>query len=77
MFFFYMNNEHNNIVYLHACYRVGGTLPGEHYETLELFVVYFVLKMFKNIDFYIKTRYTRGVSVFLPEQECNLVTVLV
>ena len=34
---------------------LGGMLPGaRHYETLELFVIYFVLKMFKNIDFYIK-----------------------
>ena len=32
----------------------------DHYETLVLFVIYFVLKMFKNIDFYIKTRCTRG-----------------
>ena len=38
-------------------------LPGGHYETIVLFVVYFVLKMFKNIDFYIKTRCTRGVRV--------------
>ena len=51
-------------------------LPGEHYETLVLFVVYFVLKMFKNIDLYIKTRYTQGVRVFFPEQEYNLITVL-
>ena len=28
--------------------------------------------MFKNIDFYIKTRCTRSVRVFLLEQECNL-----
>ena len=26
----------------------------DHYETLVLFGIYFVLKMFKNIDFYIK-----------------------
>ena len=26
----------------------------DHYETLVLFVIYFVLKMLKNIDFYIK-----------------------
>ena len=38
----------------------------DHYETLVLFVIYFVLKMFKNIDFYIKTRCTRDVRVFLP-----------
>ena len=49
----------------------------DHYETLVLFVIYFVLKMLKNIDFYIKTRCTRGVRVFFPEQECNQVTVLV
>ena len=42
----------------------------DHYETLVFFVIYFVLKMLKNIDFYIKTRCTRGVCVFLPEQEC-------
>ena len=52
-------------------------LPGEHYVTLVLFVVYFVLKMFKNIGFYIKTRCPQGVRVFFPGQECNLVTVLV
>ena len=36
--------------------------------------------MFKNIDFYIKTRCTSLVDknvYFFPEQECNLVTVLV
>ena len=52
-------------------------LPGEHYETLVVSVVYFVLKMFKYIDFYIKTRCTQGVRVFFPEQECILITVLV
>ena len=51
-------------MYLHACYRVGGMLPGKHYETVVLFVIYLVLKMFKNIDFYIKTGCTRGVRVF-------------
>ena len=51
-------------MYLLACYRVGGMLTGEHYETLVLFVVYFVLKMLKNIDFYIKTRCMQGVRVF-------------
>ena len=30
--------------------------------------------MFKNIDFYIKTRCMQGVRGFFPEQECNLVT---
>ena len=39
-----------------ASYGVGGLLPGEQYKTLALFYVYFVLKMFKNIDFCIKTR---------------------
>ena len=50
----------------------------DHYETLVLFVTYFVLKMFKSTDFYtcIKTRCTRGVRVFFPEQGCNLVAVL-
>ena len=49
-------------------------LPGEHYETL----VYLVLKMFKNIDFYIKARCTRGVRVFfLSMHESNVVTVFV
>ena len=52
-------------------------LPGEPYETLVVFVVNFVLKMFKIIDFYIKTRCTQGVRVFFPEQECILVAVLV
>ena len=53
-------------------------LTGEDYETLVLIVVYFVLKMFQNIDFYIKTRCTQGVCIFFfLEQECNLVTVLV
>ena len=46
------------------CYRVGGMLSGEHYDTLVLYVVYFVLKIFKNIGFYIKTRCTQGVRVF-------------
>ena len=49
----------------------------DHYETLVPFVIYVVLKMFKNIDFYIKTRCTQGVRVFFPEQECNLVVVTV
>ena len=31
-------------------------LPGEPYETLVVFVVNFVLKMFKIIDFYIKNK---------------------
>ena len=31
----------------------------DHYETLVLFVIYFVLKMSENIGFYIKTRCTR------------------
>ena len=47
------------------------------FETLVLFVTYFVLKMFKNIDFCIKTKCTGSVRVFFPEQECNLVTTLV
>ena len=51
-------------MYLHNCYRVGGMLPGEHYDMLVLFVVYFVLKFFKNNGFYIKTRCTQGVRVF-------------
>ena len=38
----------------------------DHYERLAIFVIYFVLKMFKNIDFYIKTRCTRDVRVFFP-----------
>ena len=57
-------------MYLHACHRVGGMLPGaRHYETLVLFVIYFVLKMFKNIDFYIKTRRTRGVRVLFSQSK--------
>ena len=47
----------------------------DHYETLVLFVIYFVLKLFKNIDFFIK-RDARE-AYFFPKQECNLVTVLV
>ena len=43
---------------------VGSMLPGEHYETLVLFVIHFVLKMFKDIDFCIKTKCTQGVRVF-------------
>ena len=46
---------------------VGGMLTGEHYETL--FVVYFVFKMFKNIDFYIRARCTRGVRVFFLSEQ--------
>ena len=61
----YENNNIVDLLYLHACHRVGGMLQGaRHYETLALFVIYFVLKMFKNIDFYIKTRRTQGVRVF-------------
>ena len=41
----------------------------DHYETLVLFVEYFVLKMFKNIDFYIKTRCTRGVRVIFSQSK--------
>ena len=45
-------------------------LPGaRHYETIVLFVIYFVLKMFKNIDFYIKTRRTRGVRVCFSQSK--------
>ena len=32
--------------------------------------------MFKNIDFYIKRDAREAYPYFLPEQECNLVTVL-
>ena len=49
----------------------------DHYETLVLFVIYFVLKLFKNIDFYIKRDAHEAYAYFFPEQECNLVTVLV
>ena len=35
-------------MYQRPCYRVRGMLQGEHYETLALFVVYFVLEMFKK-----------------------------
>ena len=31
---------YNIVLYLHDCYRVGGMLPEEHYDTLVLFVVY-------------------------------------
>ena len=53
-------------------------LPGQHYETLVFFVVYFVLKMFKNNDFYIKNKmHASRTRTFFLEQECNPVTVLV
>ena len=39
------------------------------YETLAVFVVYFVLKMFKNIDFYMKTRCTQGVRIFFQSKK--------
>ena len=42
-------------------------LPGEQYDTLVLFVVYFVLKIFKNIGFFIKTRCMQGVRVFFSK----------
>ena len=44
------------ILYLHACCRAEGMLPGEHYtcKTLVRFVVHFIFQKFKNIDFYIK-----------------------
>ena len=64
-------------MYLHAYYRVGVMLPREHYETLVVFVVYFVLKMFKNNDFYKNKMHARRTHIFFPEQECNLVRVLV
>ena len=38
----------------------------DNYKTPVLFVIYFVLEMFKNVDFYMKTRCTRGVLVFFP-----------
>ena len=44
---------------------------------VHLVVIYFALKMFKNIDFYIKRDAREAYPYFLPEQECNLVTVLV
>ena len=49
----------------------------DHNETLVLFVIYFVLKMFKHIDFYIKQDAREAYVYFFPEQECNLVIVLV
>ena len=62
--------ENNNIVlYLHACYRVGGLFSEEHYETLVLFVVYFVLKMFKNIDFYIKQDARKPYAYFFLQSK--------
>ena len=67
MFFFCMNIYNNIIVTARLLqgWGGGGYAPRRKlYETLVLFVVYFVLKMFKNIYFYIKTRCTRGVSVF-------------
>ena len=62
--FIEIQEKYNIVLYLHDCYMVGGMLPGEHYDTLVLFVVYFVLKIFKNIGFYIKTRCMQGVRVF-------------
>ena len=66
MFFFCMNIYNNIIVTARLLQGWGGGYAPRRklYETLVLFVVYFVLKMFKNIYFYIKTRCTRGVSVF-------------
>ena len=49
----------------------------DHYETLVLFVIYFVLKLFKNIDYYIKRDAHEAYAYFFLEQGCNLVTVLV
>ena len=81
MFFFDMN-----IIIILYCICTLATWWGacsqklDHYETLVLSVVYFVLKMLKNIDFHRKTSCTRGVHrtrIFSPEQECNLVTVFV
>ena len=38
-----------------------------HYEILVLFVIYFVLKMFKNIDFYKKKQDARETyAYFFP-----------
>ena len=54
-------------MYLHACYRVGACSQElDHYGTPVLFVVYFVLKMFKNIEFYIKTSCTMRTCIFFP-----------
>ena len=33
--------------------------------------------MYKNIDFYIKQDARKAYAYFFPEQECNIVTVLV
>ena len=41
----------------------------DRYETLVLFVIHFALKMFKNIDFYMKTRCTGGVPVFFSQSK--------
>ena len=38
----------------------------DHNETLVLFVIYFVLKMFKNIDFYIKQDARETYVYFFP-----------
>ena len=76
MFFFYIYENNNIVICMFATGVWACSQELDLYETLVLFVIYFVLKMFKNIDFYIKTKCTRGVVVFSPEQECNLVTVL-
>ena len=49
----------------------------DHNETLVLFVIYFELKMFKNVDLYIKQDARETYAYFFREQECNLVIVLV
>ena len=55
---------------MHACYvGWGHMLPGENYETLVLLAIHFVLKIFKYIDFYIKTRCTQGVLVFFLQSK--------
>ena len=41
----------------------------DHYETLVHVVIYFVLKMFKHVDFYIKTNCTRGVRVLFSQSK--------
>ena len=41
----------------------------DHYETRVLFVIYFVLKMSENIDFYIKTRCTRDARGFFSQSK--------
>ena len=50
---------------MHACYRVGGKCSQENTKNTSTVCCILCLKNVQNIDFYIKTRCTRGVRAFV------------